>query len=188
LKGKYPTLDCKPIKISETGKLSRKNNNLSHDWRESLQGRQPRYKLDLSGLHAECEANYARLMRLFPGMDTEDRREFQLGGEGVQSSVHVCLEVTERCPYTTMITVSQHQAVTRWVEAPRFAVRLYRDANMAEVVEYSGLRRVSARYDYPNDEMHQKDEKHQLNRFLGEWLSHCVAVGRSLETTETCEW
>jgi len=28
--------------------------------------------------------------------------------------------------------------------------------------------------------MHQPDEKAQLNLFLGEWLSHCLACGHEL--------
>ena len=27
--------------------------------------------------------------------------------------------------------------------------------------------------------MHQQDEKYQQNRFLAEWLEHCLANGRS---------
>lgn len=153
-----------------------------------MQARDSRYRLDLSGLHAECEANYARLMDLLPKLSEVDRRDFQLGGADSEAGVRVSIEVTERCPYTTMVTVSQQQAVTPWVEPPRFEVRLYHDANMAEVVQYSGLRKVSARYDYPNEAMHQKDEKHQLNRFLGEWLRHCLAVGHSLDRLELCEY
>ena len=29
--------------------------------------------------------------------------------------------------------------------------------------------------------MHQPDEKAQLNVFLGEWLSHCLALGHEFE-------
>jgi uncharacterized protein YqiB (DUF1249 family) len=152
-----------------------------------LQGRQPRYKLDLSGLHAECEANYARLLQLFPDFDKVDLREFILGGSDDEAAIKVSFQITQRCPYTTMVAVSQEQAQTPWVEPPRFAVRLYHDACMAEVTEYSRQRGLSARYDYPNNEMHQRDEKHQLNRFLGEWLSHCIAVGRSPDVVELCE-
>ncbi len=148
----------------------------------------PRYKLDLSGLHAECEANYARLMRLMPGFHEVHRREFMLGRADGRDPIRVSIEVTQRCPYTTMVTVSQREAVLPWVEPPQFEVRLYHDALMAEVVQYSGVRQVSARYDYPNREMHQRDEKHQLNRFLGEWLSHCIAVGQSADEVELCEY
>ena len=150
-----------------------------------MQTRQRRYKLDLSGLHAECEANYARLMRLLPDFETIDRREFQCRSGA--TTTQVCLEITQRCPYTTMINVSQHESPTPWVEPPRFEVRLYHDALMAEVVQYSGVRRVSPRYDYPNEGMHQRDEKHQLNRFLGEWLSHCIDTGHCVEEVDLCE-
>ena len=152
-----------------------------------MQSKQPRYKLDLCGLHAECEANYARLMRLLPDFESVDCREFLLTGGDGEASIQVSLQITQRCPYTTMVTVSQKIALTAWVEPPCFEVRLYHDAGMAEVIEYSGQRRWSARYDYPNAEMHQQDEKHQLNRFLGEWLSHCVAVGYSPDNLELAE-
>ena len=39
---------------------------------------------------------------------------------------------------------------------------------------------VRSIYSYPNAAMHQPDEKSQLNLFLGEWLSHCLACGHEL--------
>ncbi|HCK27104.1 MAG TPA: DUF1249 domain-containing protein, partial [Alcanivorax sp.] len=35
------------------------------------------------------------------------------------------------------------------------------------------------RYPYPNSHMHQRDEKAQWNRFLGEWLAHVHDFGRA---------
>ena len=36
-----------------------------------------RYHIDLSDLHAQCEANYHRLMRLFPAYEQESRCIFE---------------------------------------------------------------------------------------------------------------
>ena len=61
-------------------------------------------------------------------------------------------------------------------------MRAYHDAGMLEVGSFQSCRRVEARYPYPNRRMHQQDEKYQQNRFLAEWLEHCLQDGR--ETTE----
>lgn len=57
-------------------------------------------------------------------------------------------------------------------------VRLYHDAQLAEVVSSKGCRQFKARHEYPNQEMHQNDEKSQLNQFLGELIAFCLVKGR----------
>lgn len=57
-------------------------------------------------------------------------------------------------------------------------VRLYHDAQLAEVVTSKGCRQFKARHEYPNQEMHQADEKSQLNQFLGELIVFCLVKGR----------
>ena len=55
-------------------------------------------------------------------------------------------------------------------------------ARSAEVVEYQGKRHfLRAVYDYPNTDMRQPDEKAQINRFLGEYLSLCLTHGVAAE-------
>ncbi|WP_121345194.1 DUF1249 domain-containing protein, partial [Pseudomonas aeruginosa] len=67
-----------------------------------------------------------------------------------------------------------------WLPAPRLEVRVYHDARMAEVIGAEQARRLMAIYPYPNQAMHQPDEKNQLNLFLGEWLAHCLACGHEM--------
>ena len=57
-------------------------------------------------------------------------------------------------------------------------VRVYHDAGLAEVVNCQHYRQFSARYEYPNEQMYQVDEKAQVNRFLSELLAHCLKHGR----------
>ena len=83
-----------------------------------------RFKLDLAELHAICEANYARLIRLFPDYENTNTREFSVG------SARVSLEVIERCRYTTIFRLSQQHAEERWLGALRVEVRAYHDALM----------------------------------------------------------
>lgn len=138
-----------------------------------LQAGNRQFRLDLAELHAVCEANYARLLRLFPDYETSNQREFQLG------SAHVRLEVLERCRYTTIFRLSQQHAEARWLGSLRAEVRAYHDAGMLEVGSFQSHRRIQPRYDYPNEKMHQQDEKSQQNRFLADWLEHCLGNGHS---------
>ncbi|AVO52498.1 DUF1249 domain-containing protein [Ectopseudomonas mendocina] len=135
-----------------------------------------RYRVDLVELQAACEANYARLMRLLPRMreHSESRRVALSQGEHLLGVL--ALDVLESCPYTTTLRVRQEHSLP-WLPVPQLEVRVYHDARMAEVVSAENTRRLHIRYPYPNAAMHQPDEKNQLNLFLGEWLSHCLACG-----------
>ena len=130
------------------------------------------YKLDLSGLHAVCEANYARLLQLFPDYETCNSREFSLG------AVKVNFEVVERCRYTTFFRLHQHPSDAPLLGHLRIEVRAYHDARMLEVGVFQSHRPVNARYEYPNKGMYQQDEKSQQNLFLADWLEHCLNNGR----------
>lgn len=135
--------------------------------------RKKRFKVDLAELHALCEANYARLLRLFPDYENTTTREFAVGAARVQ------LAVVERSRYTTIFHLHQQQAEARWLGQLRMEVRAYHDAGMLEVGMFQSHRHVAARYRYPNDNMFAQDEKSQQNRFLADWLEHCLLHGRS---------
>ncbi|MEM8767918.1 MAG: DUF1249 domain-containing protein [Pseudomonadota bacterium] len=123
----------------------------------------------------ECDANYLRLRKLFPGLDEEDAASIALAFGGKQLEVRA--EVLERSPYTSIIRLSQRPEVP-YSRTASITVRLYHDARSAEVVEYQGRKHfLRAAYDYPNVDMRQPDEKAQINRFLGEYLSLCLSHG-----------
>ena len=137
------------------------------------QARKKQFKVDLAELHAVCEANYARLLRLFPDYENSNSREFIAGSARVQ------LEVIERCRYTTIFNLHQQHAEARWLGHLRVELRAYHDAGMLEVGMFQSHRQIAPRYQYPNDRMFQQDEKSQQNRFLADWLEHCLQNGRS---------
>lgn len=144
-----------------------------------------KYSVDLAAQMAECEANYARIMQLLPDMEASDGREFGVERPGA-TPLRLCIRVTERCKYTTMLDIEQLappvQAISGVpVMAATFSLRIYHDARMAEVVAFNRHRTIQPQYDYPNENMYHRDEKVQLNRFLGEWLSHCLKYGHTLE-------
>lgn len=134
-------------------------------------GKRP-FRLDLAELHAHCEANYARLLQLFPDYETSNTREFTVG------SARLRIEVGERSRYTTSFHLMQ-QSGSRWLGPLRIEVRAYHDAGMAEVVAFQSRRHIAPRYRYPNAQMLQQDEKCGQNQFLAEWLEHCLRNGQS---------
>lgn len=141
-----------------------------------------RYQIDLAAAQAECELNYSRLLKLlrtFP----DDERYF-----GVGPQQQLTMRVTERCPYTTTLEIAPTPLPIDSV-APSLIVRVYHDARLAEVIAFANSRRPRPRYEYPNEAMFQPDEKAQWNRFLGEWLSHCLQHGFNLDRplSEFCE-
>lgn len=143
-----------------------------------------RYRVDLVELQAACELNYARLMQLLPAMREPSDPHLQPRRVALSQGEHLlgvlALEVVESCPYTSTIKVRQEHSLP-WLPVPQLEVRVYHDARMAEVVGAQSARRFRGIYPYPNAAMHQPDEKTQLNLFLGEWLSHCLACGHELE-------
>ena len=128
-----------------------------------------RYRVDLVGLQAACEANYARLMRLLPDMRTTQSSRRIGMTQGDQMLGVLVLDVVLACPYTTTLHVRQEHSLP-WLPVPHLEVQVYHDARMAEVVSAEHTRRLRS----------QPDEKAQLNLFLGEWLSHCLACGHEL--------
>lgn len=138
----------------------------------------PRYKVDLLGLQALCGMNYAKLLRLMPARDSRDCWEYSASADGAHK---ISIRILERAPYTTTVVVEQQGNIHRWLRELSLAVRIYHDAEMAEVVNWAQYRQFLGRYPYPNEQMHQMDEKTQLNRFLSDWLGLCLAQGHSLE-------
>ncbi|MGD8115949.1 DUF1249 family protein [Vibrio sp. Hep-1b-8] len=131
------------------------------------------YHVDLSDLMRTYETNYAKLNALLPYQPSVgDVRCYQAAYMTYQ------IQVVEVTKYTTLVDICQSDDVPVF-PLPTMSVRLYHDARVAEVCSCEHLKRVNARYDYPNDKMLQQDEKVQLNRFLGDWLSFCLKQGIS---------
>ncbi len=117
------------------------------------------------------ETNFTKLQLVIPGI-REITAPVCLRGD---QENRLSLEILEKSRYTT--TFSLHlrlQSSHRWLPMLHMKVRTYHDARVAEVLAFEGHHRLQARYDYPNPRMYQRDEKCQLNRFLGDWLDHCL--------------
>ncbi|PST93417.1 DUF1249 family protein [Photobacterium iliopiscarium] len=137
-----------------------------------------RYTVDLTSLMRLYETNYAKLLPLLPRSDTVGDMLVYLVCDDVYQ-----LEIIESTRYTTVITLGllESEKVADYL-APLLTVRLYHDAKVAEVCAVQQISRLKPIYDYPNLRMHQKNEKHQVNLFLGDWLKHCLRHGLSKQS------
>ncbi|MEZ9057141.1 DUF1249 family protein [Vibrio pelagius] len=131
------------------------------------------YHVDLAELMRVYETNYAKLNALLPV-------EHQVGDVRCYQAVNMVYQLTvnEVTKYTTLIDICQSDEMPVF-PLPKMSVRLYHDARVAEVCASGDFSRVKAKYDYPNTKLLQKDEKFQLNKFLGEWLTFCLKNGIS---------
>lgn len=135
-----------------------------------------RYTPDLRGMQRTCEVNYMTLMRLLPReLAPGCERHYQVG-EGLFFQ----LVVQSVSRFTTQVALTQHNPeLPLWLQS-RIEIRLYHDVRMAEVCAAQQISRLQPSYDYPNESMHQPNEKEQVNLFLADWLNFCLRHGAGL--------
>lgn len=130
------------------------------------------YRVDLSALMRLYETNYAKLMKLLPtSKDVGEGCLFDIQGE------HFQLTIIEFTRYTSLLEISQCDDMEYM--SPCLRIRMYHDARVAEVCANQQTGYLKPRYDYPNKKMYQRNEKHQMNAFLADWLTHCLRYGVS---------
>ena len=136
----------------------------------AIQGSTKKYVPNLKGFHSLCDANYVRMLKLLPDCDTESLSyEF-----GSHEELQYQIQIVEASRYTTTLEFKQVcDSMPNWMK-PTMKVRMYHDARMAEVLSSQNITRLAPSYDYPNNKMHQKNEKEMVNRFLAEWLVFCL--------------
>lgn len=131
-----------------------------------------RYTPDFPEMMRLNETNYAQLRRLLPRDEQEGATiTYQINGARYR------LTIEESTRYTTRVNICQIAPAVSYWSLPTMSVRLYHDAMVAEVCSTQQIYRFKARYDYPNKKLHQRDEKHQINQFLADWLRYCLAHG-----------
>ncbi|MDQ8036674.1 MAG: DUF1249 domain-containing protein [Pedobacter sp.] len=138
-----------------------------------------RYTVDLQHLQTVCALNYGRLRRLLPEL-IQDEYRFHWEQPGSEPAV-MEITVLERSAYTDTLQLRQsvlpEDGRLPWYPRLDMEVRIYHDAELAEVLRFQAARRIPARNRYPNPAMHARDEKTQVNEFLAECLEHCLREG-----------
>jgi len=139
--------------------------------------RKKRYQPNLVSLMSLCANNYFLLLKVQADQTqlAEQRHFF------INDYLAYKITVNEITRYTSLITFEQKALENNTLPSvlhPRMTIRLYHDARMAEVISSQDICQVKPRYDYPNVQMHQQDEKQQINQFLNEWLHLCLQLGQ----------
>ena len=121
------------------------------------------------------EHNYIYLRALFPKiMDLSS--ETLIYRDSLKLVKIKCLEVS---PYTTLISLNLTFTKCPQVPPVEMSIRLYHDAEVADVVTYQNISRLVAPY-FSTKKDTDKDHKRQANILLYEFLMGCIKK-RSLE-------
>ncbi|MFT6269588.1 MAG: hypothetical protein ACJAVV_002415 [Alphaproteobacteria bacterium] len=111
------------------------------------------------------------MLKLLPDCDTHNLHyEFDVG-----HSLKYRVQIVDSSRYTSTLEMAQISANTPAFLQPKMIIRLYHDAKVAEVLEAQRTSRLKAVYEYPNLNMHQRNEKYMVNVFLAEWLHFCLS-------------
>ncbi len=145
-----------------------------------------RYQPNLVSLMNLCATNYMLLLKVIADKASIGEQRFFYISDFLSYTVTI-KEVTR---YTSVVHIAQDCMISNSMTdnyfaknkltallQPRMTIRLYHDARMAEVLSSQDIQQIKPRYDYPNNHMHQQDEKQQINRFLNEWLQLCLQLG-----------
>jgi hypothetical protein len=127
-----------------------------------------------AGLMELYETNYIRLRNLVPELDTMPAVAISC----VPGALDLHLRLLERCRFTTTLGLTYHFHEEEGVfPAPDIKVRIYHDAQVAEVIA-CGRRRGLPHAEYNRLHHHYSlTEKWRMNRFLHKWLGYCLRQG-----------
>ncbi|MCH1926048.1 DUF1249 domain-containing protein [Shewanella sp. C32] len=124
-----------------------------------------RYQPNVNQFLALCGRNYALIQRWLPD-ECALGDKWQVSGNFGRLDV----ELLENTPYTQLVSITRTVDTQGIVPVPKVTVRVYHDAQLAEVLSSQQIFRLKAVYDYPNLRMHHPDEKYQVNAFLEDLL------------------
>jgi uncharacterized protein YqiB (DUF1249 family) len=127
-----------------------------------------------AGLMELYESSYIRLRNLVPELDVMPA----VAVSQAPGALDLHLRILERCRFTTTLCLTyRFQDEEGVFPAPDIRVRIYHDAQLAEVIA-CGRRRGLHHADY--NRLHHSyslTEKWRMNRFLQKWLAYCLRQG-----------
>lgn len=122
-------------------------------------------------LEQVCESNYQKLFKLIP--DLVDFRKTAIGLSACHSALH--LKVLNRTAHTLTIEMSYcFDKEHREFFAPAINIRVYLDAQLAEVINDHVRENVYQVFKDPGLSLEIMNYKWRLNYFLQKWLDHCL--------------
>ncbi len=127
-----------------------------------------KYTSDLNGFLERCEKNYALLSFWL----THKVSRFSNKPDSNTSCV---VHQLDSGPYTTTWLLTVDIESDAWIDPVALKVRLYHDAQVAEVLETNRNHAPIPNADYPNKRMVYLDDKWQRNRLLTECLNFMMS-------------
>ena len=126
-----------------------------------------------------CESNYRKLLKLIPDLLSLNKT---VVGKALKKP-DLQLEIIERSPHTLTIQLSHcfNQAPDDLM-TPDVKVRVYLDAQLAEVLRDCVRSNVSRVFKDPGQTTEILDYKWRLNYFLEKWLDHCLQINYQFQT------
>lgn len=130
-----------------------------------------------------CESNYQKLFRLIPNLQA--MKKTAIGQTENRPALH--LDILERNPYTLTIELSHcfKQQLSELM-APTVKIRIYMDAQLAEVIRDTDRPAVARVYQNPGRALEIQEYKWRLNYFLQKWLDHCLKTEYQFSEVNTC--
>jgi uncharacterized protein YqiB (DUF1249 family) len=131
----------------------------------SNHNKKQKYQPNVSTFLAVCGRNYAHILKWLPEQFSLNE-PWQVEGEFGTLLVNII----ENTKYTQLVEISRPIPNGHFFKCPKALVRIYHDAQLAEVLTSQQIYRLKPVYDYPNIHMHHSDEKFQVNAFLEDLL------------------
>jgi len=134
-------------------------------------------------LQTLCESNFQKLFCLIP--DLCSFKSQATGKTSNKPSLH--LKIIERSKHT--LTVELTHSFSKDFEyfmEPAVKIRIYLDANLAEVLKDHARPMVSTVYKDPAQSVEIMNYKWRLNYFLKKWLDHCLLTEYKFRSTGMC--
>jgi uncharacterized protein len=131
----------------------------------------PRSFVALMGLY---ESNYIRFGWLAGNVAALDGRH----RSSIASDCDLVLNVTERCPYTTTLTLTYllaQQSVL--LEYPDMRIRIYHDARLVEAQAWADKHPHPVLKALRSRAERELDQRWARNLMLNKWLEYCVERG-----------
>ncbi len=139
-----------------------------------------RYQPDLNEFISQCEVNYYLILKLIPILNVKQNLNLsrQLNQSLLSEKVgtqNFDFRLIEKAKFTTSLVVKIDALIDQMPQDIELLVRLYHDVKLLEVMDVSGPKAMQAIVTGSGLNTRQKDEKRQVNRFLGESLKYCLA-------------
>lgn len=130
-----------------------------------------------------CESNFHKLFCLIPNLCSF--KQHATGETTNKPSLH--LKIIERTKHTLTVELSHtfNENLNSFIE-PAVKIRIYLDANLAEVLKDHVRPVVSKVYADPAQSVEIMNYKWRLNYFLQKWLDHCLQTNYEFRSTGMC--